>query len=165
MKRLILLIIGLILLIIIGVLCFKYVYVPKGQEFDIKFTNLQKTKKSNTTEEEKAELTSNGLETRTSFQKAGDSVDYTFDVINDGTIKAKLGFDPIKLKSDMYFKKHINYTITFIDGSEVKKGDELNPGETKTFKVHIEYTNKADLATIDSQFYESSIYLMYLQNR
>ena len=62
-------------------------------------------------------------------------------------------------------KSHIKYTIQYLDGTEVKKGDELLSGETKTLKVHIEYTSKADLATIDSQFYESEIYLMYLQNR
>ena len=165
MKRLIFLIIGGILIIIAGVLAYMYVYVPKGEEFDLKFTNLQRFNKSNTTEEEKAELTDHGLSTRTSFQKAGDSIDYTFDVINDGTIDAKLGFDPIKLKSDMYFKKHIKYSITYNNGSEVKKGDEIKAGETKTFKVHIEYSSKADLATIDSQFFESNIYLLYLQNR
>ena len=165
MKRLIMLIIIIILFIIAGVFAFKYIYVPKGEEFDLKYTNLRKYNTNGTVEEQKVELTKHGLETRTSFQKTGDSVDYTFDVINDGTINAKLAFDPIKLKSDMYFKGHIIYTINYLNGDELKKGDELNAGDTKTFKVHIEYKNNADLATIDSQFYESNIYLLYLQNR
>ena len=165
MKRLILLILGIIIIILGIYLAFKYIYVPKGQEFDIKYTHLERFNISGSIEEQKAELTDHGLVTRTSFSKTGDYLDYSFDVINDGTINAKLGWDPIKLKSDMYFKGHITYTITYQDGTEVKKGDELNVGETKTFKVHIEYKNKADLATIDSQFYESDIYLLYLQNR
>ena len=165
MKRLILLIIAIILVIFSIFLAFKYIYVPKGQEFDIKYANLQRTGKSGGINEEKVELTEHGLATRTSFEKTGDSVDYTFDVINDGTINAKLVFDPIKLKADMYFKGHIKYSINYLDGSELKKGDELNVGETKTFKVHIEYSNTADFASIDSQFYESNIYLPYLQNR
>lgn len=165
MKRLILLIVGIILIILGIVFWFKFIYVPKGQEYDIKFTNLQRAKINGGVEEQKVELTKNGLITRTSFQKTGDSVDYTFDVINDGSINAKLALDPIKFKSDMYFKKHIVYTIQYWDGNEIKKGDELKAGETKTLRVHIEYKNKADLATIDSQFYESDICLLYLQNR
>ena len=165
MKRLILLIIAVILIVLGIVFWYKYIFVPKGQEFDIKYTNLSRSYVNGGVEEQKVDLTEHGLATRTSFQKTGDSVDYTFDVINDGTIKAKLAWDPIKLKSDMYFKGHIIYTIQYIDGKDIKKGDELNPGETKTLKVHIEYKNKADLATIDSQFYESDIYLLYLQNR
>ena len=165
MKRLILLIIGVLLIIAGIVVWFKYVYVPKGQEFDIKYTNLQRANTHGGVEEQKVELTKHGLATRTSFLKTGDSVDYKFDVVNDGTINAKLVWDPIKLKSDMYFKGHILYSIQYDDGTDVKKGDELISGETKTMQVHIEYRNKADLATIDSQFYESDIYLMYLQNR
>ena len=165
MKKLIILIIGVILIIAAIVLVYKFIYVPKGQEFDIKYTNLQRSNVNGGVEEQKVELTKHGLITRTSFQKTGDSVDYKFDVVNDGTINAKLGWDPIKLKSDMYFKGHITYIIKYEDGEEVKKGDELKSGETKTLSVHIEYKNKADLATIDSQFYESDIYLLYLQNR
>lgn len=165
MKKIILLVVGVILLILALIFAYKYIYVPKGEEFDLKYTNLQRTEKSNTTEEEKVELTKHGLSTRTSFQKKGDSVDYTFDVVNDGTIDAMLKANPIKLKMDMYFKNHIHYSITYGDGSEIKKGDILKSGETKTFKVRIMYENNADLATIDSQFYESEIYLLYLQNR
>ena len=165
MKRLILLIIGVILIISGIVLWYKFIYVPKGQEFDIKYAHLQRFNIDGKIDEQKVELTEHGLITRTSFSKTGDYIEYSFDVINDGTINAKLGWDPIKLKSDMYFKGHIIYTITYEDGTEVKKGDELNSGETKTIKVHIEYKNKADIATIDSQFYESDIYLLYLQNR
>ena len=165
MKRIILLIVGVILVILGIVFFFKYIFVPGGQEFDIKYANLQKAHVNGSVEEQVVELTKHGLKTRTSFQKKDDSVDYTFDVINDGTINAKLAWDPIKLKKDMYFKSHISYSIKYTDGEDVKKGDELLSGETKTMKVHIEYTSKADLATIDSQFYESDIYLLYLQNR
>ena len=39
------------------------------------------------------------------LNKPGDTYVAKFDVVNDGTINAKLGWDPIKLKSDMYLKK------------------------------------------------------------
>lgn len=165
MKRLLILALGVIFIIMLIIGWFRFIHVPKGQEFDIKYSNLRRSNVNGNIEEQKVDLTSHGLATRTSFTKTGDAVDYSFDVINDGTINAKLGWDPIKLKSDMYFKKHFTYIIKYSDGNDVKKGDELKSGETKTFNVHIEYKNKADLATIDSQFYESDIYLLYLQNR
>ena len=65
---------------------------------------------------------------------------------------------------DMYFKKHITYTITTLDNQPLKKGDVIKSGETKTYKVTIRYSSP-DAETLDSQFYESDIYLMYLQER
>lgn len=165
MKRLIILIILGLIVIYALIFAFKYIYVPKGQEFDIKYTNLQKTGKVGGASEEVAELTEHGFKTRSNFQKSGDALEYTFDVVNDGTINAKLKMNPIYLKADMYLKKHIKYQITYANGDEVKSGDELNAGETKTLKVKFVYENDADLATVDSQFYETDVYLMYLQNR
>lgn len=165
MKRLIILIVFIVLLIGIGVFWFIFIRVPKGEEFDIKFTNLQKIAVNGGTTEEKIELKDNCFSTRTSFVKKGDSVEYTFDAINDGTINAKLFLDPIYLKADMYFKKHIAYSITYQNGDKVQKGDELKVGETKVFKVRLSYENNADIATVDSQFFESKVCLLYLQNR
>ena len=165
MKKIVFLVIGVILIIIGIIFAYKYIYVPNGQEFDIKYTNLLRSNVKGSVEESKVELTKHGLATRTTFTKSGDAVDYSFDVINDGTINAKLFTNPIKLKKDMYFKKHIIYTIKYSDGNDVKKGDELKTGETKTIKVHIEYKQSSDFATMDSQFYESEIYLPYFQNR
>ena len=165
MKKIIILVILGLIVIYALIFSFKYIYVPKGQEFDIKYTNLQRTGKVGGAQEEKAELTDHGFETRSNFQKSGDALEYTFDVVNDGTINAKLKMDPIYLKADMYLKKHIKYQITYTDGTEVKKNDELNAGETKTMKVKFTYENDADLATVDSQFYETNVYLLYLQNR
>lgn len=165
MKRIVGLGILVILVITSLVIVFKYVYVPKGQEFDLKFINLERTGIKGTPDTQKAEFRWLGLYTRTSFTRSNEAVEYTFDVVNDGTINAKLKYDPIYLKFDKYFKKHISYKITYKDGSEVKKGDMINAGETKTFIVTITYKNPAELSTLDSQFYESRVLLLYLQDR
>lgn len=165
MKRMIILIVILVIVGIIGWFWLTYINVPKGQEFDVKFVNLRQSGLNGDTSAEKADLKDNCFQTRTSFVKKGDSVEYLFDVINDGTLNAKLFFDPLYFKADMYFKKHIAYSIKYSDGQDIKKGDELKPGDTKTVRVRISYENNADIATIDSQFYESKACLLYLQNR
>ena len=111
---------------------------------------------------EKAEIRSYGLYTRTNFNVSGDKLYYTFKVTNDGTLDAKLKYDPIYVKTDMYFKKHIKYRISYLDDEQIKAGDELKSGESKTIKVSIEYTS-TDTPTQNSQFYESLAWLVYVR--
>ncbi len=165
MKKIIGLAILIVVVVLVLVCLFLYVYVPKGQEWDIKYTNLQRINAEGNVRAEKAELTKHGLMTRTNFSTNGDSIEYTFDIINDGTIDAKLKFNPFNLKFDYYFKKHIKYSAKYLDGTDIKKGDIIKAGETKTIKVTIIYDNESGLASIDSQFYESELYLMFLQKR
>ena len=144
---------------------YKYVYVPKGQEWDLKYTNLEITGTVGNIQEEKKEFTGHGLYTRTKFLKAGDAIEYSFDIINDGTITAELKRDPIYLKLDQYTKKHIEYYILYSNGDKIKKGDTIKPGETKSFKVRLLYKSSPEFESIDSDFYESNTYLMYVQKR
>ena len=153
------------ILIFIAVWVFLYVYVPNGQEWDLKYNNLKIENIEGRTKSEKAEFTNNGLFTRCNFSSYGDSITYTFDIINDGTIDAKLKLDPIQLKLDYYLKGHIKYILLYSDGSEVKKGDIIKAGESKSFRVNITYNQGDTGATMDSQFYESNLYLMFLQKR
>ena len=156
----------LVFLVVYGcVYYFKYIYVPSGEEFDLKYSNLVSMDLVGDAQEQKVEFTNHGLYTRTKFLKSGDTVEYHFDIINDGTITAELKRDPIYLKLDQYTKKHIEYLITYLDGSKIKKGDIINPGETKSFKVKITYLRDSDFADINSTFYESNTYLMFMQKR
>ena len=165
MKKKIGLAILIALIVFIAINIYLYVYVPKGQEWDLKYSNLKIENIEGKVKSEKAELTNNGLATRCNFASDGDSISYTFDIINDGTIDAKLKIDPIQLKLDYFFKKHIKYDLHYIDGSDVKKGDMIKVGETKSFRVTLTY-NQSDMgATLDSQFYESNLVLLYLQKR
>lgn len=165
MKRIIGIVITLALLIYAGVYTYKYIYVPKGETFRLVYTNLRKSPAVGKAEEEKVELTKNGLFTRTSFTYNDDAVEYLFSVINDGTIPAKLSRDPLYLTMDYYTKKHISYTALYEDGSEIKAGDTIKPGETKIIRVKIIYLHPADIATQNSQFYESRLVLLFKQDR
>jgi len=162
MKKYIGIAISVIIVIYIGIFYYNNFYVPDGEEFDIKYTNLRVMESVGDPTEEKHELTDHGLYTRTNFIKNGDKVEYMFDVINDGTLDAILKYDPIQLSTDYYFKKHITYKMIYTDGTPVRKDDELNSGETKTIIVTIEYS-VADFASRDSQFYESNSYLWFVR--
>ena len=141
---------------------FENIYVPSGEEFDIKYTNLRKMDPVGMPEEEKYEFTDHGIFTRTNFVKQDDKVGYIFDVVNDGTLDAKLKYAPLNLSSDYYFKKHIKYELKYENGDLVLKDDEIKSGETKTIILTITY-NRADAQTKDSQFYESNTYFWYIR--
>ena len=164
-KRLISISIFGVLVLFGAIYYFNYIYVPKGEEFDLKYTNLGVAGTVGDIQEEKKEFTGHGLYTRTKFLRAGDAIEYTFDIINDGTITAVLKRDPMYLKLDQYTKKHIEYSILYSNGDKIKKGDTIEVGETKSFKVRLTYKNSPEFESIDSDFYESNTYLMYVQQR
>ena len=149
-------------LIVIYALVFYFVnfFVPGGQELDVKVVNLIKKDAKGSAIDELSELTDHGIKTRTKFEKNKDGVEYVFDVVNDGTLDAKLKFGPIYLKTDQYFKNHVDYKLTYLDDTPVRKGDVINSGETQTMKVSITY-NKPEFASQNAEFYESHTYLLY----
>ena len=164
MKKIIWLIIGGILLIVIGTIYFKYIYVPKGQNFRLSYLDLKKEIKGET-KEVVGELTDNGLHTRIAFQKVGDSVTYKFNILNDGTIPAKLFHDPYIFGKDNITKKYIARYLTYENGEDIKKGDTLNPGEKVTVSYRIVF-NEEELSTSpDGNHFEATIIFPYLQNR
>ncbi len=82
--------------------------------------------------------------------KPGDSVTYTFDVTNAGTIDATLGTltktapecsSPTSVEEDATIVcDGLTYTLTYTDGGqEVKQNDVLNHGETKNLTLKLSY--------------------------
>ena len=164
MKKIISITISAIILLIIGFIIYKYVYVPKGEVYRIKYEDLKKEFKGQS-DEAIGELTSTGLHTRTSFQKKGDTVIYTFDILNDGTIEAKLVHDPIILGRDNITKTYFTRYLNYKDGELIKKGDIIKPGEKVTIEYKIEYTDQELFSSADGNHFEVSILFPYLQNR
>ncbi len=156
--------IGILVVIVLSVVWwyFTFKYVPKGEEFDLQYSNLELLNSTGEPEQEKYEIRKFGLYTRTYFNVNNEELIYTFEILNDGTLDAKLKYAPIYLRTDMYFKKHIKYDITYLDGKEIKAGDEIKSGETRAFKVKIHF-NSPDVASQNAQFYESYIGLIYVR--
>ena len=67
------------------------------------------------------------------LKMTGDSVTYTFDVTNHGTLDAKLS--SVILKNSI--GEDYSYRLTYLDGEEIKLEDTLSKGETKHLKVEV----------------------------
>ena len=165
MKKIITLVILIGVFIYAGVFYYRFVYVPKDETWRLIYSSFKRSDIIGNVKEGKAELKDDGLYTMTTFTKAGDIVEYSFTISNDGSIDAILYKDPIHLKADYYFKKHIKYEITDKDRNPILKGDVIASGEVKTIIVRITYLKDSDFATRDSFFYESRVFLPYVQKR
>lgn len=164
MKKIIGLVIGGIILVIIGVNYFKYVYVPKNKTFRIIYRDLEKKNEGNL-KEIVGELNDHGLHTRLAFEKLKQSITYKFTIINDGSIDAKLLFDPFILGKDNFLKKYVSRYLTYENGEDVKKGDTLKVGEKVTVVYRIIYAERELDTSPDGNHFEVSIYFPYVQDR
>ena len=100
----------------------------------------------------------------------GDSVSYTFDVVNDGNFNATLTTLTKNTPScTMGFNcNNLTYSLVYVDGNNtvVSNNDTLNAGETKTMKLTLSFNasnNSSVLATTDSTVSNLGITLLYSQ--
>ena len=91
----------------------------------------------------------------------GDKVTYTVDLVNEGTINAKI--DKIeKTEFTSEEQKYLTFNVTDKDGNEINEGDVLASGEIKNLIITIEF--KKDLAKNDLPASTSTISLSYKLN-
>ena len=135
-------------------------------KWGIKFENLSSPTKigSATTtgtakieESKSAEI--NGI--NVSLSTPGDKVTYTVDLVNKGTINAKIDkIEKTKLTSGQ--QKYLTFKVTDKDGIEVSEGDILSAGETRSLTITIEFIK--DLTKEDLPKQTSTISLSYKLN-
>ncbi len=135
-------------------------------KWGIKFENLsepEKTGDATTTgtakieESKSAEI--NGIDV--SLSTPGDKVVYTVDLVNEGTINAKIDkIEKTELTSEQ--QKYLTFKVTDKDGKEVSEGDILSAGETKKLTITIEFIK--DLTKEDLPTSTSTISLSYKLN-
>lgn len=86
------------------------------------------------------------------FIRPGDAFTIRLDVVNNGTLDAKLETFKISnivctynngSSADDYCDKYISYSIKYKDGSSIKKDDVLEAGETKTVVFKMSYADNA----------------------
>ena len=74
----------------------------------------------------------------------GDTIIYTFDIVNSGNLPGILGFDPtigtpecssLDIDSSKNVCDNVEYTLTYADGTLIKAGNYLDSGEKKTAKL------------------------------
>ena len=86
------------------------------------------------------------------FIRPGDAFTIRLDIVNNGTLDAKLETFKISnivctynngSSADDYCDKYISYSIKYKDGSSIKKDDVLEAGETKTVVFKMSYADNA----------------------
>lgn len=121
----------------------------KSNTWDIHFENLKSTVTGNAVLSQDNPLTIVSNSTTISgsvgnLSLPGDSIVYTFDIANKGTISAQLSADPIistpecssnDVTGATVVCENVIYTLTYADGSKIKTGDILEKGEKKAAKL------------------------------
>ena len=135
-------------------------------KWGIKFENLSESVKVGTAtttgtakieETKAAEITGMNV----SLSTPGDKVTYTVDLVNEGTINAKIdNIEKTVLTSEQ--QKYLTFKITDKSGNEVSEGDILSAGETKKLIITIEFIK--DLTKEDLPTSTSTISLSYKLN-
>ncbi len=96
-----------------------------------------------------------------SLSTPGDKVTYTVDLVNKGTINAKIDkIEKTELTSEQ--KKYLTFKVTDKDGKEVSEGDILSAGEIRNLTITIEFIK--DLTKEDLPTSTSTISLSYKLN-
>ena len=149
----------LLLLVYIGCICFGITKVNAvdKKDWNLYFANINikegsvKATKEPTTENLTTEITYS-----VNLNVPGDFYEFTVDVTNAGTIDAMV--DEISentLTTEQ--KKYLSYTVTYIDGTKIKKYDRLNAGKTEKLIVRLEF--KKDINEEDLPKEEATITL------
>lgn len=127
----------------------------KSNTWDIHFENLKSTVTGNAVLSQDNPLTIVSNSTTISgsvgnLSLPGDSIVYTFDIANKGTISAQLSADPIISMPECSSNdatgatvvcENVIYTLTYADGSKIKTGDILEKDEKKAAKLTLSLKN------------------------
>ena len=94
----------------------------------------------------------------------GDFYGFTVDVVNEGTINAKIG--SISITPDFSNIDYIDSFIEYYDGTPISVRDTLDAGETKKIKVYLKYKEgiDEDLYPTENQQFPVTISLKYIQD-
>ena len=96
-----------------------------------------------------------------SLSTPGDKVTYTVDLVNEGTINAKIDkIEKTTLTEEQ--QKYLTFKVTYKDGTEVSEGDILSKEERKNLIITIEFIK--DLTKEDLPKQTSTISLSYKLN-
>ena len=107
--------------------------------WDVHFANIKVTSGSVTaTTAASINSATTAVNYAVTLNKPGDFYEFTVDVVNGGTLDAKLStitLGGLTSAADVY----TNYTATYSDGTTIKQNDTIAAGATKTLKVRVEF--------------------------
>ena len=111
-----------------------------SSSWDVHFENVEVTTGSVTaTKAATATGNTTTIDFEVPFETPGDFYEFTVDVVNGGSLDAKVSAEPtlsgISSAQDVY----INYTVTYENGDPIQANDTLGNGTSKTYKVRVEF--------------------------
>lgn len=125
-----------------------------SMKWSVHFQNLSNANlKGTTLEVNKPTLKNNATsisDFEVKFMNINDGVNYTFDVINDGDLDAKISSIVIPkpvctstgdtaYEDSSLICDNLNYSLTYLDGTEIQIGDTLEKGQSKSLVLKLEY--------------------------
>ncbi len=95
----------------------------------------------------------------------GDFYEFTVDVVNEGTLDAKLDGIEILPVLTQAQQNYFKYTVTYSDGIDIINNDSLDAGETETLLIRFEYLTQTDtsLYPTDDTNFDFSVSMTYIQ--
>ena len=91
-----------------------------------------------------------------SLSTPGDSVTYTVDLVNEGTINAEIySIETPTLTEEQ--ERYLNFIVTYDDGQEVKQGDILEQSSRKNITIKIEFDKDITESDLPKEAQEISL--------
>lgn len=138
--------------------------------WNIHFANVKTESESvsiDTSKGEKAAYIPNADETKVeykvSLEKPGDFYEFTVDVVNDGTLDAKISSNPTLLGTDGY-NQYVDYTTVWDDErtTSPSQNNVIEAGHTRKARVKIKY--KEDIRIEDLPIEDKVLEFTYTMN-
>ena len=137
--------------------------VRKGGLWNIYFTNLSEPELTGDATNVEARVNSTTFNFGANLYEPGDSVTYTLDVKNGGTLSAKLSSISVQAPADLE-ERNLEYTITYVNGDAITSGDLLLAGDSKTIKVVLKFKDSATSIPSADKTSNFGFTLIYIQD-
>lgn len=138
-----------------------YVY---GQVWGVHFENIQIVEGSVTSPTPIIEENETKVTCRPNLNEPGDFYEFTVDVTNNGTFDAVIdSIENTELTAKQ--KKYLTYNVTYSDGTPIQEGDKLRIGDTKQYRVRVEFLEDIEVGDLEpnTEVLELSFEALYIR--
>ena len=139
----------------------------KSAKWDVHFENVQISDESVPATQEPTISNDTTVNFGVTLSSPGDVYEFTADLVNEGTLNAKLGSIEILPVLTTEQQNYFNYTVTYSGDSAINENDALDAGSTETIKVRVEYLEQenADVYPSEDDNIEFSVTMNYEQGK
>ena len=164
------LILGMILLIVVLGIGYAYLSTTvtingsshiNNPSWDIHFENVQVSPGSIIADDPIIDTNKTTVSYEVTLVKPGDVYSFTINVVNSGSIDGMIESISSKMNGVEIeeLPSYLDYSVTYLDGSEIKINQELKANTSETYKMNIEY--KKDISQVDLPTSEQTLYLIF----